>query len=195
MTLRADVAELVAGTGVLDVDVEEAVADEHVRWSVYRRVVSAAASSRNRDRDRAIVATILRDPVELVAKSAVVALVDEVAARASGPAEFRRWAAGLLPETDRLTGEKHRAFVRRRVEDWLLHLSVEDGRVPTPAELSQATDWMQRVLAERTNAPAVLALLAESGSTRKIRNIAKNRAGGGAPGRRRGDGSRGQARP
>ncbi|MFH9609004.1 hypothetical protein [Streptomyces sp. NPDC017448] len=195
MALRADVAELLAGAGVLGVDVEEAVADEHVRWSVYRRVVSAAASSRNRDGDRAIVAAILRDPVELVSKSAVVALVDEVATRASGPAEFRRWAAGLLPETDRLTGEGHRAFARRRVEDRLLHLSVEDGRVPSPAEPAQATEWMQHVLAERTNAPAVLALLAGPGSTRKIRNIAENRAGGGASGRRRAGGGRGQARP
>ncbi|MEU8252481.1 hypothetical protein, partial [Nonomuraea sp. NPDC048916] len=67
MTLRSDVAELLAGAGILDVDIDEAVADEHVRSSAYRRIVSATVSSRNRDgsgaqgrdRDRATVATIL----------------------------------------------------------------------------------------------------------------------------------------
>ncbi|MFD9076320.1 hypothetical protein ACFVZ2_41015, partial [Streptomyces lasiicapitis] len=76
MTLRSDVAELLAGAGILDVDVDDALADEHVRSSAYQRVVSVTASSRSRDRDRAIVATILRDPHEMGSKTAVVALVD-----------------------------------------------------------------------------------------------------------------------
>ncbi|MGA4848740.1 hypothetical protein ACOBQB_21715 [Streptomyces sp. G5(2025)] len=179
MTLRTDVAALLAGAGIVDVDVDEAVADDHVRTSAYLRVVSVTASSpsRDRDRDRAIVATILRDPDEMGAKTAVVALVDEIAVKATGPAEFRRWSAGLLPETDRLKTEGFREFIRRRVHDWLFHLSVEDGHVPTPAELAQVTDWMQRHLAEQSTSPAVLALLAESAHTRKTRNIAKNRAG------------------
>ncbi|MFH8796866.1 hypothetical protein [Streptomyces sp. NPDC017941] len=177
MTLRSDVAELLAEACVLDVDVDDAVADEHVRSSAYRRVVSVTASSRSRDRDRAIVAAILRDPVEIVSKTAVVDLVDRIATRVSGPAEFRQWSEGLLPEVDRLGAEGYRAFIRRRVHDWLFHLTVEDGRVPAPAELADVTDWMQRTLAEGSTSPAVLALLAESGSSRKIRNIARNRAG------------------
>ncbi|WYB33212.1 hypothetical protein V6574_32925 [Streptomyces sp. SM1P] len=104
MTLHVDVAELLAVAGIPGVDVDDAVADEHVRWSAYRRIVSVIASSPSRDRDRAIVATILRDPVEMVAKSAVVALVDEIATRTAGPAEFREWASGLLPEIDGPTG-------------------------------------------------------------------------------------------
>ncbi|MFI0594269.1 hypothetical protein [Streptomyces griseus] len=187
MTLRSDVAELLAGAGILDVDIDEAVADEHVRSSAYRRIVSATVSSRNRDgsgaqgrdrdRDRATVATILRDPVEIVAKTAVVDFVDRMATRATGPDEFRRWSAGLMPEIDRLTTDGHRDFIRRRVRDWLLYLSVEEGKAPASAELAKATNWMQRVLAEGTTSSAVLAQLAESGNTRKIRNIARNRAG------------------
>ncbi|MFC9477401.1 hypothetical protein [Streptomyces griseus] len=191
MTLRSDVAELLAGAGILDVDIDEAVADEHVRSSAYRRIVSATVSSRNRggsgaqgrDRatvatiDRATVATILRDPVEIVAKTAVVDFVDRMATRATGPDEFRRWSAGLMPEIDRLTTDGHRDFIRRRVRDWLLYLSVEEGMAPASAELAKATNWMQRVLAEGTTSSAVLAQLAESGNTRKIRNIARNRAG------------------
>ncbi|WLQ53095.1 hypothetical protein P8A21_38885 [Streptomyces poriferorum] len=176
MTLHADVAELLAVAGILDVDVDAAVADEHVRSAGYQRVVSATASSRSRDRDRVIVATILRDPIEIVSKTAVVALVDTIAMKATGPAEFRQWSAELLPEINQLKTEGSREFIRRRIHDWLLWLSIEDGHVPTPVELVKATDWMQRVLAEESTSPAVLALLAESGSSKKIRNIAKNRA-------------------
>ncbi|MEV6398052.1 hypothetical protein AB0M39_25315 [Streptomyces sp. NPDC051907] len=177
MTLHSDVAELLAGAGILDVDVDDAVADEHVRSSAYRDVVSATASSRSRDRDRAIVATILRDPNEMASKTAVVALVDTIAMKATGREEFRQWSAELLPEIDQLKTEGFRAFIRRRVHDWLFYLSVEDGHAPTPAELAEVTDWMQRLLAGVSTSPAVLALLAESGNRKKTRNIAKNRAG------------------
>ncbi|WP_393053196.1 hypothetical protein [Streptomyces sp. LN549] len=176
MTLHSDVAELLAGAGILDVDVDDAVADEHVRWSAYRRVVLMTASSRSRDRDRAIVATILRDPIEIVSKSAVVALVDRVAMKVTGPGEFWQWSAELLPEIDELKTEGYRKFIRRRIHDWLFHLSIEDGHVPTPVELAKVSDWMQRFLAEEATSLAVLALLAESGRRRKTRNIAKNRA-------------------
>ncbi|MFG2652432.1 hypothetical protein [Streptomyces sp. NPDC048436] len=49
--------------------------------------------------------------------------------------------------------------------------------MPTPAELAEVTDWMQRHLAEKSTSPAVLDGLAESANRKKIRNIAKNRAG------------------
>ncbi|MBP8536001.1 hypothetical protein [Streptomyces sp. MK37H] len=177
MTLHSDVAELLTGAGIVDVDVDDAVADEHVRSSVYQRVVSVTASSRSRDRDRAIVATILRDPIEMVSKTAVVDLLDRIARKVTGPAEFRQWSAELLPEIDQLKTEGNREFIRRRIHDWLFYLSIEDGHMPTSAELAKVTDWMQRFLAEHSTSLAVLALVAESGSTKKIRNIAKNRAG------------------
>ncbi|WP_447034716.1 hypothetical protein [Streptomyces sp. DSM 118878] len=180
MTLRSDVAALLAGAGIVDVDVDDAVADEHVRSSAYQRVVAVTAASHSRHRDRAIVAAILRDPNEITSKTAVVALVDRIAMQVTGPAEFRQWSAELLPEVDRLKAEGYREFIRRRVHDWLLYLSIEDGQVPTPAELAQVTGWMQRVLAEKSTSAAVLGLLAESGSSKKIRNIAKNRSGSSA---------------
>ncbi|MFI1855943.1 hypothetical protein [Streptomyces sp. NPDC020480] len=177
MTLHSDVAELLAGAGIVDVDVDDAVADEHIRSSAYQRVVSVTASSRSRDRDRAIVATILRDPIDIVSKTAVVALVDKIAMKVTGSAEFRQWSAELLPEIDKLKTEGNREFIRRRIHDWLFHLSIKDGHVPTPAELAKVTDWMQRRLAEESTSLTVLALLAESGRSKKTRNIAQNRAG------------------
>ncbi|WP_223774536.1 hypothetical protein [Streptomyces sp. 135] len=177
MTLRADVAALLAEAGIVDVDVDDAVADEHVRSSAYQRVVSVTASSRSRDRERAIVAAILPDPNELSAKTAVVALVDQTAMKAVGPAEFRQWSDELLPEIERLKTESFREFIRRRIKDWLFYLSVKDSHVPTAAESAAVTDWMQRHLAEWSTSPAVLAVIAESARTRKTRNIARNRAG------------------
>ncbi|WP_405618377.1 hypothetical protein OG292_28970 [Streptomyces sp. NBC_01511] len=49
--------------------------------------------------------------------------------------------------------------------------------MPSVAELAEVTYWMQRLLAEKSQSLPVLAPLAESGNARKIRNIAKNRAG------------------
>ena len=97
--------------------------------------------------------------------------------KVTGPAEFRQWSAELLPEIDQLKTEQFREFIRRRIHDWLFYLSIKDGHVPTPAELAKVTDWMQRLLAEESTSPAVLALLAESANSKKTRNIAKNRAG------------------
>lgn len=174
--LHADLTALLAETGIVDVDVDEAVADEHhLRLSVYLRVVAVTAASRSRDRDPAIVATLLRDPDASASKAAVVALVDALATKATGPAEFRQWSAALLPELDQLPPESYREFIRRRIHDWRLYLSVEHGHPPTATELAAATHWMQRKLAEESTSTPVLTLLAESGSTRKIRNIAKNR--------------------
>ncbi|MET7362472.1 hypothetical protein ABZS76_29145 [Streptomyces sp. NPDC005562] len=176
MTLRSDLAALLAEAGIVDVDVDGIVADDHARTSAYLRVVSVIAASQNRDRDRAIVATILRDPDDMGSKTAVVALVDERAQQAGGPDAFRQWSDGLLPEIDRFTQESHREFVRRRIQDWLLYLTVKDGHVPTADELAEVTDWMQRHLAESSRSPEVLAVVAESARTKKTRNIAKNRA-------------------
>ncbi|MFD2421736.1 hypothetical protein [Amycolatopsis pigmentata] len=176
MTLRTDLTALLTEAGLVDVDVDEAIADEHVRSSAYQRVVSVVAGSRSHDRDRAIVAAILRDPVEMVSKTAVVDLIDKVAMDTTDPAVFREWSAGILTEANRLATEGNREFIRRRVHDWSCYLSIKDGHVPGAAELAEVTDWMQRVLAEESTSLPVLALLAESARTKKTRNIAKNRA-------------------
>ncbi len=175
MTLRTDLTSLLADAGLVDVDIDAAVADEHVRSAAYQRIVAVAAASDRREGDRELVAGIVRDPSEMTAKTAVVDLVDRIAAKTAGPADLRRWSAEILPETDRFATEANREFVRRRVRDWLFWLSVKDGHVPAEAELAQVTPWMQRLVAEESTSPPVLALLAEAGATKKIRNIAKNR--------------------
>ncbi|MFI6344310.1 hypothetical protein [Streptomyces sp. NPDC050560] len=177
MTLRSDLGGLLGGAGIIDIDVDDAVRDEHMRYRAYRRIVTVAAAARSRAGDRALVAVLLREPAEMVAKSAVVDLVDRVAMKATTASEFRQWSAGILPELDRLRAEGHREFIHRRVRDWLCYLSVRAGELPTPEELADVTDWMQRTLADTSASPQLLALIAEYGRTRKIRNVAGNRSG------------------
>jgi hypothetical protein len=177
MTLRADLAALLADTGILDVDIEEVINDEHMRLRLYRKIIAEAAISQHRDNDRIIVATILRDPVESISKTAVVKFVDDIATRATDPVEFQRWTAELIPEIYLFKAEGNRRFLQYRIRDWTIYLTINAGQTPTPAELTDTTSWMQRKIAEESICLSVLTVLAESGRTKKIRNIARNRVG------------------
>lgn len=176
MTLRADLTALLADAGIVDVDVDKAVEDEHVRSSAYHKVLVVLAAAQRRDNDRAVVAAILRDPVELVSKTAVVELVDSIAMKTADPTEFQQWAAGLMPEIDKLTTQGQRGFLHRRIHDWTIYLAIRAGRTPAAAELASVTDWMQRTLATESTSLPVLTALAEIGNTKKIRNLASSRA-------------------
>jgi hypothetical protein len=176
ISLRADLTALLADAGIVDVDIDEAVADGHVRSSAYHKVLAVVVAGRQHDDVCAAAATILRDPDESVSKTAVVELVDRIAMKADDPNEFRQWAAGLIPIVDRLTTEGHRRFLHRRIHDWTISLTIEAGSTPTATELASITDWMQRLLADESTSLPVLTMLAETGSTRKIRIVARNRA-------------------
>jgi hypothetical protein len=176
MIPRAGLTALLADAGIVDVDIDRAIADEHVRSAAYRRVVSVAAASRRRDRDQALVATLLRDPVEMVAKTAIVYLVDSIAMKVTCPADFQQWSTGLLSEIDLLKTEASRRFLHDRIQDWMHYLAIGAGYLPTPVELADVTAWMQRRIAEESCSPPVLALLVEYGRSKKVRNIARNRA-------------------
>ncbi len=177
MTLRADLTALLADAGIVDVDIDKAVEDEHVRLSAYRKVLAVVAAAQRRDNDRAVVSVIVRDSDGMVSKTAVVELIDRIAMKTGDPTDFRQWAAGLMPEIDRLVVDGHRGFLHRRIHDWTIYLAVMTGRTPTAAEMASATDWMQRRIAAESTSPAALTMLTEMGSTKKIRNIARNRAG------------------
>jgi hypothetical protein len=177
MTLRADLTALLADAGIVDVDIDKAVEHQHVRSSAYRKVVAVVAAAQRRDKDRAVVSVILRDPNDLGSKSAIVELVDSIAMRADDPTDFHQWAVGLMQEIDQLMADAHRRFLHRRIHDWMIYLTIMTGRTPAAAEMASVTDWMQRRIATESTSLPVLAMLTETGSTKKIRNIARNRAG------------------
>ncbi|WP_370935333.1 hypothetical protein [Amycolatopsis sp. cg13] len=167
-TLRADLTALFEAAGLTDVEVDAAVANEHVRSAAYRRVISASGGADRRE----LAAVLVRDPEPLTAKTAVVELVDHLAGETADPAEFLRRAAEIVEEAGRLAPAKDREFVRQRVRDWELWLETENGRVLDVADLESASDWMQRRLADFSASRQVLALLAEHGRTKRIRNTA-----------------------
>jgi len=148
--------------------------DEHARLAGYRETVTAAVRAGAREDDPALTAALVRDPEPMIGKTAVVELVDQVAGGIASAAEFRRWAARILPEADRLAGEQGR-FVRQRVRDWEAWLDAAEGRVLSVAELAGLSYSMQRRMAEFAGSAPVLRLLAEHGQAKKIRNIAANR--------------------
>jgi hypothetical protein len=49
MTLRADLTALLADAGIVDVDIDKAIEDEHLRSSVYRKVIAVVAAGQRRD--------------------------------------------------------------------------------------------------------------------------------------------------
>ncbi|MDN3351360.1 hypothetical protein [Actinomadura sp. DC4] len=111
-----------------------------------------------------------------MSKTAVVELVDRIAMKTDDPVDFRQWGVGLMPEIDRIATDGHRRFLYRRIHDWTIYLTVMTGAIPAPAEMAGVTGWMQRRIATESTSLPVLAMLSEMGSTKKVRNIARNRA-------------------
>ncbi|MGW4398485.1 hypothetical protein ACWEHA_24660 [Amycolatopsis nivea] len=166
-TLRADLTALFEAAELIDVEVDAAIADEHIRSAAYRRVIAA-----DRTDPRELAAVLARDPEPLTAKTAIVNLLDHIAEKTADPTKFQHQAADIVTEAGRLTPPNDRAFVRQRVRDWQLWLDTENGQLPDVAALSTASDWMQRRLADFSASPQTLALLAKHARTKKTRNTA-----------------------
>jgi hypothetical protein len=176
VTLRADLASWFAAAGIADVDLDQAVDDEHLRISGYLRVISAVTATPDHDRTQALAAALARDPDQSAARTTIVDLVDTIAAQTHDPSDFQLAVSGILAEAQRLEPESNRQFIRNRVAGWSLHHKVMAGHIPSQTELAAATAWAQRLIAQDCTSVAALAALAEYGSTRKIRSIASNHA-------------------
>ncbi len=84
--------------------------------------------------------TLRTDPAGLLADAGLIEVdVDRSAPKTADFGAFRGWAAEILPETDRFAAEANRESVRRRVREWLFCLSIQDGHVPSAAELAEVT--------------------------------------------------------
>ncbi|MFI9811240.1 hypothetical protein [Saccharothrix variisporea] len=162
MTEHDRFPEFVAATGLRDVDVAAGVHDEHVRHEVYLRVLADATPPD----DLPIIARVLDDPDQVMAVSAVVRHLDRMGE--SHP-DFDTWADAVLPV---LGG---REFPTRRVAEWLLYRDLAAGGEPDQDRLREASDWLQRKIADNVTSPVVLEVLAEVGRTKRVRNTAKSK--------------------
>ncbi|RSS38938.1 hypothetical protein [Streptomyces sp. WAC08241] len=137
---------------------------EHRRFARYLEALEAVPE----EAEAELVSAVLCDRDATMAGSAVVRHLDRRAAGLLTGPHFTPWArrlAGAVAAHD---------FPARRLREWsLLHALVRDGAW-SPGELLDASDWLQRTAASRCFAtpPTALALLAERGRTRRVRNEA-----------------------
>jgi hypothetical protein len=139
-------------------------------WRYRRHLDALAAAGRTgEEAEAATVAEVLRDPDPVMAESAVVYHLDRRAWQLLDEEAFPGWARAM---TAVITG---RAFVERRLREWTLLRAVDGGGAWSAEELTAASDWCQRTAAQSLASHDALALLAEAGRTRRVRNAATQR--------------------
>jgi hypothetical protein len=121
--------------------------------------------------DAALVAALLAEPDRLAAESVLTSLVDSRADRMGSAASFAAWAEPVLEAVG--AG----GFMARRVQEWGLFKALQSGASVDRAALAAASNWLQRKVIEEAESAAVLTVLGEVGRTKRVRNLAKTRAG------------------
>ena len=133
--------------------------------------LSAAVRESGPDDDPALLAALLAEPDRLMAESVLVSLVDSRGEGLGSAASFAAWAEPVVD----VVGTD--GFVARRVQEWALFKALQSGEPVDREALATASNWLQRKVVEEADSAAVLALLGEAGRTKRVRNLAKTRAG------------------
>lgn len=142
--------------------------DEHQRYARYRQELSRVLPESESD----MVRVVLGDPDTAMAEAAVVGHLDRRATELLTAPAFSDWAHTI----GQVIGE--REFVVRRLREWALLRSIRTGDEWTADQVCGASDWFQRKAVDLTTSPAVLALLADKGRTRRVRAAAARRMAG-----------------
>jgi hypothetical protein len=133
--------------------------------------LSAAVRQGRPDDDAALLATLLAEPDRLMAEAVLLSLVDTRAEGSDSAASFAAWAAPVL---DAVGAD---GFIARRVQEWKLFKALQSGAPVDREALAAATNWLQRKVVEEADSAGVLTVLGEIGRTKRVRNLAKSRAG------------------
>ncbi|WP_433064831.1 hypothetical protein [Dactylosporangium sp. CS-033363] len=133
--------------------------------------LSAAVRDSRPDDDPALLQALLAEPDRIMAESVLTLLVDS---RAEGPGAATSFGAWAEPMLDAVGAD---GFVARRVHEWSLFKALQSGAPVDREALAAASNWLQRKLVEEADSAAVLAVLGEAGRTKRLRNLAKTRAG------------------
>jgi hypothetical protein len=167
VTLRHDLAQVLAIAQVDAADLEALLADGHARRQVYLAALAVAPD----DQESALVALVLGDPDRVMAEAAMVSYVDSQASRLHSADTFAAWAAGIASMV-----EKH-SFLARRIREWQLFKHLMDGGTADPETLAASSNWLQHKVVDEALSVAVLTVMGEVGRTKRVRNLAKTRAG------------------
>ncbi|MFD9005005.1 hypothetical protein ACFV0T_29305 [Streptomyces sp. NPDC059582] len=152
-------------SGAVSADDPDWDPDEHVRFARYRRAFDEVAPADA----GALITRVLADPDKGMANSAVCEYLDRRAAELLTDPGYPSWRlemAGPVGVDD---------FSTRRLNEWTLLRAMTLSEPWDAENLLAASNWLQVHTAEKSSAMAVLEVLAESGRTRRIRNIAKSR--------------------
>ena len=142
---------------------------EHVRFHGYIRALSEVPDSS----EHGLLMQILEDPDRAMAESVVIGHLDRRAlALNNDDVAFTAWCHRIA---DALRGHE---LAERRLREWMLLHEIDSGRPWDTADLVQASDWLQRrlaELAELADSEQALTTLAIHGRTSRIRNAARSR--------------------
>ncbi|UKY47519.1 hypothetical protein [Streptomyces inhibens] len=136
---------------------------EHVRFAVHLQALAQVTVTEEPD----LVSTVLTDPDQTMAQSAVARHLDRRAAGLCPDHAYEPWARSMAEVIAR------HPFLVQRLHEWSLFRAISLAQPWTPSALTDASDWLQRKIADDLDAPDALALLAEHGRTKRIRNTAK----------------------
>lgn len=114
---------------------------------------------------------LLAEPDRIMVESVLMSLVDTRAEGLGSASSFVAWAQ---PVVDAVGAD---GFIARRVQEWALFKALQTGERVDREALAGASNWLQRKVVEEADSAAVLAVLGEVGRTKRVRNLAKTRAG------------------
>ncbi|MCZ4124680.1 hypothetical protein [Streptomyces sp. H39-S7] len=152
-------------SGAVSADDADWDQDEHLRFARYRRAFDEVAPADT----VALIARVLTDPDRGMASSAVCEYLDRRAGELLTNPGYPSWC---LEMTGPVAVDD---FSTRRLNEWTLLRAMTLSEPWDAENLLAASNWLQLHAAEKSSAMTVLEVLAESGHTRRIRNIAKSR--------------------
>ncbi|MGW7312157.1 hypothetical protein [Streptomyces sp. NPDC054865] len=137
---------------------------EHLRFAAHLRALEQVGDADEVD----LIIEVLTDPDPVMARSAVVRHLDRRAGELHPGPAWDPWAASIAPAVIR------DPFLTGRLREWALFRAIALRQPWQPNALPAASDWLQLKTAGAAN-PDALALLAELGRTKRIRNTARAR--------------------
>jgi hypothetical protein len=167
VALRDDLERVLAVAQAETADVQALFADGQERGQAYLAALSVVPAAGEGE----IVEIVLRDPDRVMAESVMISHVDRQASRLGSAGSFAAWAVGIADLLER------QSFVARRLQEWRLFKTVMDGGDVDPTALAASSNWLQRKVVEDAVSPTALAIMSEVGRTKRLRNLAKTRAG------------------
>lgn len=164
MTLRGDL-ETISSMVRSRRDIASMERDEHERYQLYVEALSVVSPAD----ERRLIETVLKDPDRAMKTAAVVNHIDRKASSLPTAAGLAEWASAIL---EPVAGYD---FVVRRIEEWILFKRISENNVEELPALREATDWLQRKVADESTSQPALELLADAGRTKRVRNAAKQK--------------------